>query len=93
MNDRELCELFGTTIEDVERGVAKVESGDYFDFDFSEVTMGRPFITIEKEKMETISTSVPKSRVAAMREVTERLGISHSEFVRRAIEHELLATA
>ncbi|MDO4849489.1 MAG: hypothetical protein Q4B45_06955 [Coriobacteriia bacterium] len=93
MNDRELCELFGTTVDDVERGVAKVESGDYSDFDFSKVTMGRPFTTMEKEKMETISTPVPMSRIAAMREVTERLGISRSEFVRRAIEHELLATA
>lgn len=50
MNDRELCELFGTTIEDVEHGVAKVESGDYSDFDFSKATMGRPFAVMEKGK-------------------------------------------
>ena len=90
MNDRELCELFGTTIEDVEREVDKVESGDYSSFDFSKVTMGRPLV---KEKMETISTPVPASRVAAMRRATKELGITRAEFVRRAIDHELMATA
>ena len=29
MSDRGLRETFGTTLEDVENGVAKVESGDY----------------------------------------------------------------
>ena len=90
MNDRELCDLFGTTIEDVEREVAKVELGDYSDFDFSKVIMGRP---LAKEKMETISTPVPASRVAAMRRATEELGITRAEFVRRAIDHELMAIA
>ncbi len=90
MNDRELCEMFGTTLENVESEVAKVESGDYSDFDFSKVIIGRPLV---KEKMETISTPVPESRIAAMRRATDELGITRAEFVRRAIDHELMTIA
>ena len=39
MNDEELCKLFGTNIEEVEREVGKVEAGDYSSFDFSRVAM------------------------------------------------------
>ncbi len=90
MNDRELCEMFGTSLEDVEREVSKVEAGDYSDFDFSKAIMGRPMV---KEKMEMVSAPVAESRVAAMRKVAEEQGISRAEFVRRAIDHELLAMA
>lgn len=90
MNDEELCKLFGTSIEEVEREVGKVEAGDYSSFDFSRVIMGRPVV---KEKMTTISTPVPASRIAAMRKATEELGITRAEFVRRAIDHELLSIA
>lgn len=33
MNDKELCMMFGTTPDDVEREVEKVEAGDYSSFD------------------------------------------------------------
>jgi hypothetical protein len=90
MSDEELCEMFGTSLEEVGRGVAKVEEGDYSDFDFSRAMPGRP---MEREKMEMITATVPASRVAAMRRVTDRLGISRAEFVRTAIDNELMSMA
>lgn len=87
MNDKELCEMFGLTLEEVEREVDAVESGDLSAYDFSKLTMGRP---MEKEPMEMISTPVPHSRILAIKRVTEKRGESRAEFVRRAIDHELL---
>ncbi len=88
MNDKELCEMFGISIEDVESEVEKVESGDYSSWDFSRVMMGSP---MENEKLEVISTPVGESRIKAIKRITEEKGITRSEFVRRAIDHELLA--
>ncbi len=90
MTDEELCEMFATNAEEVEREVAKVEAGDYSSFDFSRTIIGRPIV---KEEMTTISTPVPVSRIAAMRRATDELGITRAEFVRRAIDHELLSIA
>lgn len=88
MNDRELCEMFGTTLEEVEREVTKVEAGDYSSFDFSRVTDGIP---MQEDKLRTITTPVGESRLAAIKRITEAQGISRSEFVRMAIDHELIA--
>lgn len=90
MSDRELCEAFGTTLEDVEAGVSKVEAGDFSDFDLSRVIVGRPMV---KEPMRMVSAPVPVSSIEAMNRVADEQGISRSEFVRRAIDHELLAMA
>ena len=90
MNDRELCELFGTTLEEVEADVAKYESGDFSDFDFSRAIMGRP---MSEERLKMISAPVGESRIAAIKRVTSEQGISRAEFVRRAIDHELLRSA
>lgn len=68
MSDRELCEMFGTTIEDVEREVDKVEAGDFSGFDFSRVMMGSP---MREERLKMISAPVGESRIAAIKRVTE----------------------
>lgn len=88
MNDEELCEVFGTTLEDVEHEVAKVEAGDYSSFDFSRVIMGSP---MREERLRMISAPIGESRIAAIKRVTSEQGISRAEFVRRAIDHELMA--
>ncbi|KFI44921.1 Ribbon-helix-helix protein, copG family [Bifidobacterium bohemicum] len=88
MNDEELYRFFGTTENDVDRTVDKVETGDYSDFDFSRVMQGRP---MEKERMETVSAPVAQSRVKAMNRAAKAQGISRSEFIRRAIDRELMA--
>lgn len=90
MNDRELCEMFGITLDDVEREVGRVERGDYSSWDFSRAIMGSP---MKEEKLKMISAPVGESRIAAMKRVTEEQGITRAEFVRRAIDHELMAMA
>lgn len=88
MNDKELCEMFGISIEDAEREVEKLEAGDYSSWDFSRVMMGSP---MDNEKLEVISTPIGESRLKAIKRITDEQGITRSEFVRRAIDHELLA--
>ncbi|NBI65112.1 hypothetical protein D3Z38_19285 [Clostridiales bacterium] len=90
MNDEELCRMFGLTLDWVEAEAGKAERGDYSSFDFSKVMDGMP---LDREKMEMVSAPVGESRIAAMRRVTDKEGISRAEFIRRAIDHELLATA
>ena len=90
MNDQELCELFGTTLEAVEQDAEAIEAGDFSAFDFSQAMLGRP---MEEEKMDTISLKVPHSRVVAMERAAREQGVTRSEFVRRAIDRELLASA
>ena len=90
MNDTELCELFGTSVETIEREVAAVESGDLSAFDFGRVMLGRP---MTHDKMESISLKVPHSRVVAIERAAKEQSITRSEFLRRAIDHELIASA
>ncbi len=90
MNDKQLCEEFNITLEEVEQIVSKVESGDLSDFDVSKVIEGRP---LEQEPMETISLKIPSSRVKAVNKIAKQEGVSRSEFVRRAIDNELIALA
>lgn len=56
-----------------------------------EVTMGRP--KLYDEDMETVSFRIPHSRIVAIEALTERLGMSKSDFYRRAVDRELLALA
>lgn len=90
MNDAQLIKEFGLTEEEVDSIVAKVEAGDLSDFDATMAIEGRP---LNAEPMETISLKIPLSRVKAVNRMAKREGVSRSEFVRRAIEHELIALA
>ncbi|NHM14626.1 ribbon-helix-helix domain-containing protein [Xiamenia xianingshaonis] len=90
MKDSQLIAEFGLTEEEVERIVSKVESGDLSDFDPSKTMKGRP---MEQDPMETISFKIPRSRVKAVNRMAKEAGISRSEFVRRAIDNELIALA
>lgn len=90
MSDAEICKGFGITIDEVDAIVAKVEAGDLSDYDQSRVIEGRP---LERESMETISLKIPASRVKAVNRMAKKAGMSRSEFVRRAIDNELIALA
>ncbi len=90
MKDEQLIKEFGLTDEEVEQIVEKIESGDPSDFDASKAMDGRP---LEHEPMETISLKIPRSRVKAINRIAKEIGMSRSEFVRRAIDNELVALA
>ena len=87
--DEEILASVGMTIEEVEAIADACEAGDYGMWDASRVSYGSPL----NEEMTTISVRLPKSRVEAMKRVTRDSGVSRSEFVRRAIDQELLAMA
>lgn len=88
MNDRELCKMFGTTLEEVEADVEKYESGDLSDFDFSSPIEGRP-----TAKMKTTSLKLFDFELAAIDRAAKSRGMSRSAFIRRAIDEELMAMA
>lgn len=90
MKDEQLIKEFGLTEEEVDSIVSKVEAGDLSDFNMSMVIEGRP---LDNEPMETISLKIPRSRIKAVNRMAEREGVSRSEFVRRAIDNELVALA
>ena len=86
MNDHELCELFGTTLETVEEDAAHYEQGDLSAFDFGAPIEGRP-----AAKMKTTSLKFFDFELAAIDAAAKREGISRSAFIRRACENELVA--
>lgn len=86
MNDRELCELFGTTLEEVEADVEKYERGDFSGFVFSEPVEGRP-----SAKMRASTVKFFDFELAAIDRAAKEEGISRSAFIRRACSNELMA--
>ena len=91
MEQRELHEKFGVTAEELDMMAAEYESDDWSRMQFGEVIQGRPRPC--DEELKTITLRVPACRVAAMQRAAEREGITRSEFVRKAIDNELLAEA
>lgn len=88
MNDKELCEAFGTTLEEVEADVEKFESGDWDGFVFGDPIAGRP-----AAKTKTVSTKFYDFELAAIDRAAKKEGISRSAFIRRACDNELIALA
>ena len=85
--DDEILASIGMTADEVDDIAEACEQGDYGMWDSSKVSFESPLY----EEVGTISVRLPKSRIAVLRQKSEEIGISRSEFVRRAIDHELLA--
>ena len=88
MSDRELCEAFGTTLEEVEADAEKYESGDLSGFEFGTPIDGRP-----GAKMKTSSVKFFDFELAAIDRAAKKEGISRSAFIRRACDNELISLA
>lgn len=88
MNDRELCEIFGTTLEEVEADVEKYEKGDLSGMRFGAPIEGRP-----QGKMKTATFKLFDFELAAIDRAAAAEGISRSAFIRRACDNELIAMA
>jgi hypothetical protein len=56
-----------------------------------EITMGRP--KLYDEDLGTVSFKLPKSRIAAIEQSAKQRGITKSEFLRDAVDRELIALA
>ena len=88
MSEETLHEQFGVTAEELEKRAAEYEQDDWSDMQFGTTIVGRPVIC--DDAMQTIAVKVPRSRIEAMKRVQEERGITRSEFVRAAIDHELV---
>lgn len=91
MNTEELRDRFGVTGEQLDAWADEYEGDDWSHMRFGEVIKGRP--RISEEPLDSITVRIPHSRVVAMNRVQEEKGITKSDFVRSAIDHELMETA
>ena len=91
MNEKQLIEKFGVTSAELEQRAAEYEADNWSGMEFGEVVEGLPET---KEKMEVfVSCQIQPSRAKAIDEAAKRQGVTRSEFIRRAIEHELVAVS
>lgn len=91
MSNEELRERFGVTADQLDAWADEYESADWSRMRFGEVINGRP--RVSDEPLDSITVKIPHSRVMAMKRMQQETGVTRSEFVRRAIDHELMALA
>jgi predicted DNA binding CopG/RHH family protein len=91
MKKEELHEKFGVTGEQLDTWAAEYENESWDKMSFGKIIQGRP--RIYDEELKTITVKVPVSRVAAIQNAANKNGISRSEFVRQAIDNELMAVS
>ena len=88
MSDEELCQAFGTTLEEVESDVDAFEDGTWESFKFGEPVDGKP-----GAKMRTTSLKFYDFELAAIDAAAQKEGLSRSAFIRRACNNEVVALA
>lgn len=91
MSNDELHERFGVTGEQLDAWADEYENADWSQMRFGEVIKGRP--KISDEPLDSITVRIPHSRIVAMSRVQKERGITKSEFVRDAIDNELMSMA
>lgn len=89
MNDEELHGKFGVTSAQLDAWADEYESPDWSHMRFGEIATGRP--RVSDEPLDSITVKIPHSRAVALRRVQQERGITRSEFVRMAIDNELMA--
>ena len=90
MNRDELYKKFGVDSDYLEAGAAEYESPTWEKMQFGKITQGRP--KISDEPLRTVTVKVPESRISAIARAAEKRGTSRSDFLRQAIDNELLST-
>jgi hypothetical protein len=83
----EINARFGVTDEQLDAWAAEYDSQTFDVNDLGATTLGRP--KLYDEDLETVSFRLPLSRIDAVEQTSKRLGISKSDFFRRAIDREL----
>lgn len=91
MNREELHKKFNVTSEQLDTWADEYESDNWSHMRFGEIVVGRPKIT--DEPLDSITVKVPHSRAVAIKRLQQEQGITKSDFVRSAIDHELMALA
>ena len=89
MSGDDLRQRFGVTGDQLDEWAGEYEGDDWSHMRFGEIINGRP--RLSDEPLDSITVKVPHSRAVAMGRVQQETGMTKSEFVRRAIDNELLA--
>lgn len=87
MSDGKVLEMFGVVAGKLDSRAAQYESDDWADMGFGPISPAGP--PSYGKPLATITVCVPRSRIAATKEAGAKSGISRSDFIRRAIDHEL----
>lgn len=90
MKKDELHKKFGVTPEYLEEQAAEYESSSWDAMKFGAIIQGRP--KISEEPLKTLTVRVPESRLIAIKNAAAKKGISRSDFLRQAIDNELIST-
>jgi predicted DNA binding CopG/RHH family protein len=91
MNNEELHKKFGVTAEQLDARAAEYESKSWAGMGFGEIIQGRP--RVFNEELRTLTVKVPASRIVAIQNAARKSGMSLSEFLRQAIDNELIAVS
>ncbi len=91
MNNEELHEKFGVTAGQLDAWAEEYENADWSGMRFGKAVDGTP--DIAEEPFDSITVKLPRSRVVAMKKIQKESGITKSDFVRRAIDNELVSMA
>jgi predicted DNA binding CopG/RHH family protein len=91
MKTEELHKKFGVTDEQLDTWAAEYENESWDGMSFGKIIQGRP--RLYDEELKTITVKVPASRIAAIQNAASKNGMSRSEFVRQAIDNELVAVS
>ena len=89
MSNDELHSKFGVTNEQLDTWAAEYESESWNKMVFGQIVQGRPRLC--DEELKSITVKVPASRVAAIQNIASKNGLSRSEFLRQAIDNEIIA--
>jgi predicted DNA binding CopG/RHH family protein len=91
MRKEALHAKFGVTDEHLDKRAAEYEKESWDRMSFGKIVQGRP--KIHDEELKTITVKVPVSRIAAIQNAANKNGMSRSEFLRQAIDNELMAVS
>lgn len=84
--DKKILKDFGITQREFAEMIEEAKSGDLTGYT---LTASDVRSRAQKQEKAMITFSIPKNRLEAVTRAYTRLGISRSEFIRRAVENEL----
>ena len=91
LSEQELLARFNVTAEQLDEWADEYENTDWTHMRFGRVRVGRPPLT--NEDLTSVTVKIPESRATALDRIQAQTGITKSEFIRRAIDHELIRQA
>ena len=89
MSDKELLDKFGVSEGELEQRASEYEADDWSAMRFGAPSRGRPRLC--DEKMDVLTFKAPHSLAQALGQAAKQLGVSRSEWCRRAIAEKLSA--